>query len=326
MKTIAPVSAVIPAYNAEGFISEAIESVRSQTLPVAELIVVADGSTDGTAQIAEAMGARVLSDGSAGLSAARNRCVRESSQPWIAFLDSDDIWEPEKIERQMEIACRNPEVALVACDYSVFDEWEIILESALDKYRAGYEAQPKRRSEQGAIIDQLDQGFADAYYFLLASNVMVRRDLLETTELFDESLHCAEEFDCFMRVLANHPMGIVETSLVRRREHQDSTSLRYPQATLSCLAATYKVIENPELYPAATARLCADWLPGNLRHSGARLIWDGQAKRGRDLLLQSARLELSLRTVVALATSVAPAGISRKLMEARYYLSRKLGI
>jgi glycosyltransferase involved in cell wall biosynthesis len=325
-KTAAPVSAVIPAYNSAAFILEAIESVRAQTVPVAELIVVVDDSTDGTAQIAESLGARVLSNGTAGLPAARNRGIRASSQPWIAFLDSDDIWEPEKIERQMELAAQNPDVVLVVCDYKIFDESGIVFESALDKYRSGYEKQPRRSCAQGVIIDELDAGFADATYLLLSSNVMVRRDVLEVTGLFDESLYSADDFDCFMRVLANHHLGVVEAMLVRRREHENNTSAYHPRAALSCLAVTYKVLDQPERYPAATVKLCADWLPANLRHAGAKQIWNGEAREGRQLLLQSAKLEFNLRTVLALAASMAPAQVGRNLMRTRYYISRKFGL
>lgn len=325
-RRIAPVSAVMPAYNAEPFIKEAIESVRAQTLPVAELIVVADGSTDRTVEIAESMGVQVFHQPNLGLGAARNRCVREASQPWIAFIDSDDIWKPEKIARQMEIVSANPDVALVTCDYSVFDRSGVISESILDKYRKGYEAQPRSSCEGGAIIDQLDPRFADAYYFLLPTLVMVRRNVLEVTGLFDESLDSADDFDCYMRVLANHRMAIAETVLARRREHENNASRRYTRCALSCLAVTYKVLENPESYPAATVKLCQDWLPGNLRHAGARLLRDGDTRAARELLLKSARLQLSPRTLLALAASITPSGVGRNLMNARYYVSKTLGI
>src|SRR2546425_3742720 len=118
MREVAPVSAVIAAYNAERFIAQTIASAQAQTLPVAEIIVVADGSTDATAQIAESMGARVFNENCLGLSAARNKCVRESTQPCVAFLDSDDTWEPEKIELQIQLAAENPELALITCDYA----------------------------------------------------------------------------------------------------------------------------------------------------------------------------------------------------------------
>jgi glycosyltransferase involved in cell wall biosynthesis len=324
--SVAPVSAVIAAYNAEDFIAATIASAQAQTVRVAEIIVVADGSTDDTAKIAESMGARVFNDDCRGLARKRNKCIRESTQPWIAFLDSDDLWEAGKIERQMEMAAADPELALITCDYSTFSESGNVCDSALEQYAAAYRLQPKRDVAHGSVIQRLDPRFDSAYYFLLSSNVMVRRDVLLRTGLFDESLDSADDFDCFMRVLAHSPMGLVERILVKRRHHNDSTSNRHPAATLSCLAATYKVLEHPENYPAATVELCRQWLPGNLRHAGARLVWSGEAARGRDLLRQSARLEFNWRTLLALTASLPPGGASRKLMQARYYVSRTLGI
>lgn len=324
--SFAPVSALIAAYNAEQFIAETIASVQSQTLPVAEIVVVADGSTDQTAKIAESMGVRVFNENCPGLSAARNKCVRESSQPWIAFLDSDDVWEPDKIERQMAMAAEDDELALITCDHSTFSETGVICESELEKFSAAYDLQPKRTMAHGAIIDSLDPRFDSAYYFLLASNVMVRRETLLRTGLFDESLHSADDFDCFMRLLAHSRMAVIEKVLVRRRHHPDSTSNRNPAATLSCLAATYKVLERPELYPPATVELCRRWLPDNLRHAGSRLIWSGDCSQGRKLLIESARLRFNWRTLLALMASLPPRAAGRKLMQARYYLSETVGV
>jgi glycosyltransferase involved in cell wall biosynthesis len=322
----APVSAVIAAYNSSSFIGEAIQSIYNQTLPVAELIVVVDDSTDGTEKIAASMGARVVSNGTAGLAAARNRCIRESSQPWIAFLDSDDTWEPKKIESQMDLVADHPEVAIVTCDYLTYSGSSVVFASALEKYESGYRSQPKQSVSHGKVIKFLDSEFPDAYYFLLASNVMLRRDVLETTGLFDESLYSADDFDCFMRMLANHSLAIAESVLVRRRMHQYNTSAHHPRAALSCLSATIKVLEKPELYPAATVKLCREWLPANLRHAGARLLLGGETRKARELLLRSVRLELNPRTVMALAASITPSRIGRNLMSLRYYVSRKFGI
>lgn len=325
-KTTAPVSAVIPAYNAEGFIAETIESVRAQTLPVTEILLVDDGSTDQTAEIAQRMGVRVVRQPNAGLAAARNRCVHESSQPWIAFIDSDDIWEPEKIERQMRIATCDTSIALVTCDYSIFDHTGVITPSVLAKYAESYRTQPRTECEGGSIIERLHESFCDVAHVLVPSFVMVRRDVLAKTGLFDETLFMAEDFDCYMRALRNRKLGVVESVSARRREHTANASRHYTKASLSCLAATFKVLENPERYPEATVRLCREWLPGNLRHAGARLIWDGDGQKGRDLLMQSARLKLSWRTLLALGASLAPRRIARELMKARYYVSDTIGV
>ncbi|MEX0585106.1 MAG: glycosyltransferase family 2 protein, partial [Pirellulales bacterium] len=96
------VSVVIPAYNAEECVARAIESVLAQTRPVQEVIVVDDGSRDRTAAVAARFGAsiRILRQPNGGPAAARNHGVRESRSAWIAFLDADDAWLEQKIERQ----------------------------------------------------------------------------------------------------------------------------------------------------------------------------------------------------------------------------------
>lgn len=324
-KTPAPVSAVIPAHNHEAFIAEAIESVQAQTVPVAEILLIDDGSTDQTAEIAQRMGVRVIRQSNAGLSANRNRCVRESTQPWIAFIDSDDVWEPEKIETQMRIAELDPEIALVTCDYSTFGGNEIFSASVLEMYVEGYRAQRKIECEGGAIIEKLDECFTGVPYFLIPSLAMVRREVLEQTGLFDESLFNSEDFDCFMRVWAKSKLGFAEQVLVKRREHAHNQSRLYTLTTTSALAATHKVLDHPELYPEATVKLCKAWLPANLRHAGARLVWSGESKRGRDLLLESAKLELSMKTILALGAAAFPTRLGCEFMRARYYISRRFG-
>lgn len=97
------VSVVIPVYNGERYLAEAIESVLAQTSPVTEIIVVDDGSTDGSAAVAERFcpAVRLVSGSHAGAGAARNRGVAESNGTLIAFLDADDVWPPDKLERQL---------------------------------------------------------------------------------------------------------------------------------------------------------------------------------------------------------------------------------
>lgn len=98
------ISAVIPAYNAGRFLSATLESVLSQTLPVCEIIVVDDGSTDETAHIAQLRGATAVRQANAGPAVARNTGIQAASGDWIALLDADDRWFPEKLERQSRLA------------------------------------------------------------------------------------------------------------------------------------------------------------------------------------------------------------------------------
>ena len=110
------ISVIIPAYNAEKYIAKAIVRCLSQTDPPHEIIVVDDGSTDGTAAVAESfpLPVRVIRlTENMGLSVARNRAIQASSGDWIAFLDADDWFLPEKLERQRRSAQENPQAVLI---------------------------------------------------------------------------------------------------------------------------------------------------------------------------------------------------------------------
>ena len=93
------ISALIPAYNAAAYVAMALESALNQTRPPDEIIVVDDGSTDGTAEIASSYPGRVIRQVNGGISAARNRCVAEARHELIAWLDADDIWLPYHLQR-----------------------------------------------------------------------------------------------------------------------------------------------------------------------------------------------------------------------------------
>lgn len=118
------VSVVIPAFNAAKFIVETIESVLKQTYQPIEIILVDDGSYDSTVSLVEEnFGDRVrlVSQKNAGPSAARNRGICESSGKYIAFLDADDIWLPKKIEKQVAVMEKHPELGLICGDMIDFD-------------------------------------------------------------------------------------------------------------------------------------------------------------------------------------------------------------
>ena len=113
------ISAVIPAYNCEEYIARAIESVLEQTHPVDEIIVVDDGSTDTTAEIIKSYGERIryVHQDNAGECGARNTGVQVAASSWVAFLDADDQWLPDKIELQVKCLQQNPAIVWVSSNY-----------------------------------------------------------------------------------------------------------------------------------------------------------------------------------------------------------------
>jgi glycosyltransferase involved in cell wall biosynthesis len=114
------ISVVIPAYNAERFLPRCLKSVFAQTLKPEEVIVIDDGSTDNTAAVAAELGARVFSQTNRGVSVARKLGIQYASGDWIALLDADDLWAPEKLERQ--VACIRLDTVLVYCGIRFFDD------------------------------------------------------------------------------------------------------------------------------------------------------------------------------------------------------------
>jgi glycosyltransferase involved in cell wall biosynthesis len=114
------ISVVIPAYNAAHFLPRCLGSVLAQTRPAQEVIVVDDGSKDSSGEVAAALGARVIRQENRGLAAARNTGIRHATGQWIALLDADDVWSPEKLERQA--AAIGPDVVLVYTGIRQFDD------------------------------------------------------------------------------------------------------------------------------------------------------------------------------------------------------------
>jgi len=181
------VSVVIPAYNAARFIRRAVESALHQSWQAKEIIVVNDGSTDDTAQVLAKYGdsIRIIHKPNGGLSSARNRGIQESCGEYVAFLDADDYWLPEKLKRQIEVMS-SPEIGFCSTRARTEDpagnplsEWECpVIEQTLLKTLF---------LQNGAIPGS-------------GSGVMVRRRLFDKVGLFDESLASLEDIDMWMRL------------------------------------------------------------------------------------------------------------------------------
>jgi glycosyltransferase involved in cell wall biosynthesis len=155
------VSVVIPCYNAEPFLGEAIESVLRQTVPPGEVIVIDDGSIDRSVAVAQSFGAavRVIQHANGGPSLARNRGIEEARGEWIAFLDADDLWLPEKMEKQLALLEGQEEVACVHTHYYCFGALTCTPPISDAQRRGEY-------SIRSLIFDQ----------FVFPSSALVRRD------------------------------------------------------------------------------------------------------------------------------------------------------
>jgi len=193
------ISVVIPAYNIENYIKRAIDSVLAQTRPADEIIIVDDGSTDATADKIKSYGNKVryIYQKNKGLSGARNTGILEAKHDWIAFLDGDDEWLPEKLKLQSELAMRNPELSWVGGNFYSC------------QYRNGAALKPKMNDLQQAQArkEMENTDFFEEYFTAFGvgasghpDTMVIRKDALVQVGLFCEDLVIFEDNDMWSRL------------------------------------------------------------------------------------------------------------------------------
>ena len=235
------VTVVMPAHDAADFIGEAIESVLAQTFTDWELVVVDDGSTDGTAEAVAAYDdprVRLLKTEHSGLPAvARNRGLAGSGSPCVAFLDADDLWRPSKLARQLTVLESRPEVGLV------FTNFEQLRAGALEPFSPS-----PGLTASGPEFERLAVG-----NYVANSSVVLRRDLLVRHGLFDEDprLRGTEDFELWLRLAPHTTFAYVDEPLLIYRLH-DRNLGRGEQMGLGYVTAMEKM---ERLHPDRVAGL-----------------------------------------------------------------------
>lgn len=257
------VSVVIPAYNAAGFVGRAVDSVLAQTHQAREILVINDGSTDDTPRVLEAYGdrIRVIHQRNGGLSNARNRGIREARGDYIAFLDADDRWLPEKLARQVEILSQQPGIG--------FCSTRTLVETPTHEITGEWSC-PKVEGSLLATLFLRNGAIPGS-----GSGVMVRRPLLEQTGGFDEGLHSLEDIDCWMRLAAVSEYACIDEPLTVIVKHPDSMSRnlgRMREAALTVMRKNRHLLPQTErgsLWRAGYASVLADYAKWEYR-SGER--------------------------------------------------------
>jgi len=244
-----PISVVIPTYNAAAFLAEALESVRAQTRPAAEVIVVDNGSTDASPKLAEAAGARVLRLERPGVSRARNVGIRAATQPWIAFLDADDLWQPDKLAMQWQAVEHCPKAGIVITDFTEFDSSGVRLVSFLE-CRENYQAIVRREVAPAVMCcdpDSFQVHFLRGNFFA-PSAVLARRALLMEAGLFDEAMTHMEDRELWLRMLPRTSVAVVERALVDTRLHASNATRDSIKMALGGAMVAERVLAHPDRY------------------------------------------------------------------------------
>jgi glycosyltransferase involved in cell wall biosynthesis len=198
------VTCVIPVFNGESYLAEALDSVLTQTYSAIEVIVVDDGSTDGTPGILAAFGRKITSlrQANAGPAAARNRGIENARGEYIAFLDADDLWVAAKTETQLRRFTSNPELSI--CTSQMQNFWGEDLADEATRMKDTDMARPQAGPSQ---------------------TLLARRDVFDRVGLFDPALHHRDTQDWIVRArAAGVSFDHVDDVLVRRRLHSHNLS------------------------------------------------------------------------------------------------------
>jgi len=290
------ISVIIPAYNAGRWLHRAVASCQAQTQPAAEIIIVDDGSQDDTVAVAEGLAARhanvrVLQQlRNSGPAAARNRGVVESRGEFLAFLDADDTWAPDKLEKQLAIVQAKPETGLV---------FTALLERDVHgrKLREVWHRVPQDRQRRviASFLFRLN---------MLTPTMFLPRRVYDRTGGFDERLRMGEDHLLFMKIAADYEVVYLPELLVDRwvvpASHSKSGAPAAMQVEFQQFMAV-AVQHFPYLrdhLPALTAKMHFQ--------IGRRFQKQGELRNARQHFFASLRTQASLKAGVAWLTATLP--------------------
>ena len=250
------VSVVIPAYNAMAYLPATLESALKQTFDDFEVLIIDDGSSDNIKDwfFSQSIDprARLICQPNGGLSKARNTGILHSSGEYIAFLDADDLWESEKLEKQVAILDNDLSAGLVYSWIACIDEF------------GRFTGRIRGSTIEGMVWAELVKG----NFVQCGSVPLVRRDCFSTVGLFDESLRSVEDLDLWLRIAKLYSFRVVKEPLVYYRQHSTSLSKNW----LLMESCFHKVIDRAfsdafsefmtlKRQSYASAYLCLAWKP-----------------------------------------------------------------
>ena len=200
------ISVIIPTYNRASFLEKTLQSILEQSVNVDEIIVIDDGSTDETEDILKSYPVNYFYQSNQGVSAARNLGLLKAKNSWIAFLDSDDIWHPKKIEQHINFHKANP----------------LILSSYSDELWVRNNIEIKLKTHQQKEIPTFLNSLRLCK--IGPSTFFCHKEIFETVGNFDENLVVSEDYDLWLRILQKYEIGYIDEKLTTKYAGHDQLS------------------------------------------------------------------------------------------------------
>ncbi|WP_243373873.1 glycosyltransferase family A protein [Geotalea sp. SG265] len=317
------ISVVIPVYNCESYIKEALKSVQKQSVRDLEIIVVNDGSTDGTLSVTEALAERderirIISQANSGKPAiARNVGLRHAGGKYVCFLDGDDLFMPGKLEKQLEIFLRFPELNLVFHDVRhLYEDDRHEPGSYLGNARFTHVAKDYMAQVQENIYlcGENFYNFISAYFLTIhTSAVMATRSCLEAQSTwFPEDATIGEDADLWFRLALSNRTAYLDEVLSCYRQHSTSITSNMANYLKGSILVHRRNLERGEhVLTREEKKLYEKKIQGYHWHYGYLLYSNYEMKLARKEYLDALKLGFSPKTVVAIAKTMLPRSFVR---------------
>ena len=298
-------SVVLAVYDAAWCIRRALDSALAQTVPPAEIVVCDDGSSDGTPDLVEreyAGRVRVLRLPHRNASAARREGLEAATGEWLAFLDADDWWEPEKLERQLAFAARHPGVRWLCTDGWYESEHGVLAGSWL----AGYFARVEDRT--GDLFPELVQRC-----FPLMSSMLVEREAYRAAGGLDPAIVYSHDYDLWLRLAARWPGAVMAERLVHYWTHPGALSRRFEGRYRDDLALLARIERGELRHDPAVRALARGRRASHAYDLGMLCLRTGRGAEGRALLRRALDAGPLARRAAALAGVLTPDALLPRL-------------
>lgn len=223
------ISVVITTYNRASLLERAIESVLAQSRPANEIIVVDDGSTDETQHLIETNYSQInyIQQTNKGVSTARNTGINNTDCNWICLLDSDDSWQPDKLEKQIQALTDNPDYLMCHTNETWYRNGQVL-------------NQGKKHEKRGGYIFQ----HCLPLCAISPSSVIINKQIFDDVGLFDENLPACEDYDMWLRICCKYPVLFLDAALTNKYGgHEDQLSRKHWGMDRFRIIALQKIIE-----------------------------------------------------------------------------------
>lgn len=266
------ISVVIPTFNRGHIVARAIKSVLQQTFKPLEIIVVDDGSTDNTTEVLKSYDAKIkiIHQENRGVSAARNAGIAMASAEWIALLDSDDEWLPDKLSNHKIFLEKHKEYDIFQCE----EIW----------VRNGRRVNPRNKHKKygGHIFEK-----CLPLCIISPSAVIFKKALWQEMNGFDETFPVCEDYDMWLRVSSKYPVGLDSTAaVIKYGGHKDQLSKSYPVMDSYRVKALEKQIQSGKLNKKQIVQVLQEAI------KKTKIILNGAQKRSQQIDLWKQKLDI----------------------------------